>query len=140
VDFEGARFSGAKDIDFGHDDTFRRFILPDLETYHTSHRLGESKIRNVAMLLPRTQNERISAQQGLFLCPSRIGPTFMEQLQELMHDVKSEWALKLIIPRKMRTEILNKLFQMNVNPVSLFPGADGLGKFCSLKAELFGWE
>jgi hypothetical protein len=64
----------------------------------------------------------------------------MEQLQELMRDVKSEWVLKIVIPRTMRIEILRKLFQMNVSPLSLFPGADGLGKFCSLNAELFGWE
>jgi hypothetical protein len=126
--------------DFGRDDMFKKYVLPDLDSYHLSNLMGEPDIENVVVLLPSTQNERISAQQGLFICPSRVGPTMIEQLEDLMRGTTTEWLIKIVIPRTMRTEILRKLFQMNVSPLSLCPGADGLGKFCSLKAELFGWE
>jgi hypothetical protein len=140
------RKSGAKLVppvryaDFGRDDMFKKYVLPDLVSYRQSNLIGEPDIKNVVLLLPSTQNERISAQQGVFICPSQVGPTLIEQLEDLMRDIKTEWLIKIVIPRTMRTEILRKLFQMNVSPLSLFPGADGLGRFCSLKAELFGWE
>jgi hypothetical protein len=119
---------------------FKEHVICDLEYYRRSILLGEPAIENVVPLLPRSQNERISAQQGLFLCPSQVGPTLMEQLSKLMHGSNREWITKILIPRSMRRDILQRLFRMNVHPLSLFPGADGLGRFCREKAELFGWE
>jgi FRG domain-containing protein len=129
-----------RSVDFSRDDAFLKHVCPDFDWYHRSNLLGEPTIENVVPILPGTQNERLSAQQGLFLCPSQVGPSLMEQLDKLMRPVKHEWIVKIVIPRALRSEILGKLFQMNVHPLSLFPGADGLGRFCSLKAELFGWE
>jgi hypothetical protein len=129
-----------RSVDFSRDEVFLKHVCPDFDFYHRSDLLGEPAIENVVPLVPGAQNERLSAQQGLFLCPSQVGPTLMEQLAKLMHPVKDEWIVKIVIPRTLRSEILRKLFQMNVHPLSLFPGADGLGRFCSLKAELFGWK
>jgi hypothetical protein len=126
--------------DFSNDVIFKEHVICDLEYYRRSILLGEPAIENVVPLLPRSQNERISAQQGLFLCPSQVGPTLMEQLSKLMHGSNREWVTKILIPRSMRRDILQRLFRMNVHPLSLFPGADGLGRFCREKAELFGWE
>jgi hypothetical protein len=127
-------------IDFSRDDIFLKHVCPDFDFYFRSHLLGEPAIENVVPILPNTQNERLSAQQGLFLCPSQVGPSLMQQLDTLMHANRDEWIVKITIPRALRLEILSRLFQMNVHPLSLFPGADGLGRFCKLKAELFGWE
>jgi hypothetical protein len=129
-----------KYIDFSRDDVFQEHVLPDLDYYHRSELLGEPALEIVVPLLPRAQHERISAQQGLFICASRLGPSLMEQTEKLMRSVKTQWVRKIVIPRTLRQEILRRLFQMNVHPLSLFPGPDGLGRFAGLKSELFGWE
>ena len=131
-----------RSLDFGQDRIFRTHVLPDLDYYHRSHFIGEPAIENVVALVPHSQNVRLSAQQGLFICPSQVGPTLLEQMEKVMfdEDIKSEWLIKIVFPRTFRKELLRHLFQMNIHPLSLFPGADGLGKFCALKAELFGWE
>lgn len=125
--------------DFGDEDFFKKRVLVGLADYHRTVLFGEPAIEIVVPLLPRSLNERLSAQQGLFLCPSQIGPTLIEQLEELMLGVRDEWIAKITIPATMRREILQKLFRMNIHPLSLFPSADGLGRFCKEKAELFGW-
>jgi hypothetical protein len=126
--------------DFSSDEIFLKYVCPDFEFYHRSDLLGEPAIQNVVPILPGTQNERLSAQQGLLLCPSQVGPTLMQQLEVLMSGVADQWIAKIVVPRAKRIEILRRLFHMNVHPLSLFPGPDGLGRFCKLKAELFGWE
>jgi hypothetical protein len=127
-------------MDFSSEKNFKKFVLPDLDSYHLTHLLGEPAIEIVVPIVPSSQNERLSAQQGLFLCPSRIGTDFMGQVEKLMRGVKQEWIVKILIPAALRTEALRRLFRMNVHPLSLFPGADGLGQFCAQKAELWGWE
>lgn len=127
-------------VDFSDDKIFRRHVMPDFNEYHRTFLFGEPTIELVVPILPGAQNERLSAQQGLFLCASQLGPPFLDQLRSLMKGVKEEWIVKLEIPKTLRVEILRRLFQMNVHPLSLFPGADGLGTFCSQKAELWGWE
>jgi hypothetical protein len=127
-------------IDFSRDDVFQEHVLPDLDSYHRSELLGEPTLEIVVPLLPRAQNERISAQQGLFICASQLGSSVMAQTQKLMRGARTEWVRKIVIPRTLRQEALRRLFQMNVHPLSLFPGPDGLGQFAKQKAELFGWE
>jgi hypothetical protein len=127
-------------VDFGRDENFKEYVLPDLDSYHLTHLLGEPALNIVVPILPRAQNERLSAQQGLFLCPSKVGTSFMEQVEQLMHGIKHEWIVKIVIRRNLREEFLRRLLQMNVHHLSLFPGADGLGRFCALKAELSGWD
>jgi hypothetical protein len=96
-----------------------------------------SSVLSRCPIIPGAQNERLSAQQSLCLCPSQVGTGFMEQVQILMSRVRHEWIAKVLIPRTWREDALRRLFQMNVHPLSLFPGADGLGQFCAQKAELW---
>lgn len=127
-------------MDFSRDDNFTNYVLPDLDEYHRTELLGEPALKIVVPIIPGAQNERLSAQQGLFLCASQIGTGFMEQAEELMDGISQDWIVKIVIPRTMREEALSRLFEMNVHPLSLFPGADGLGRFCALKAQLYGWD
>jgi hypothetical protein len=60
-------------VDFGDDRNFKKYVLPDLEEYHRTLLFGEPALDIVVPILPRTHNERLSAQQGLFLCPSKVG-------------------------------------------------------------------
>jgi hypothetical protein len=64
----------------------------------------------------------------------------MAQIEDLMVDVREDWLVKILIARTLRDEVLKRLFHMNVHPLSLFPGIGGLGRFCELKSELWGWE
>ena len=127
-------------IDFSRDDMFKKHVLPDLDSYHRTHLLGEPKLQILVPILPGAQNARLAAQQGIFLCASQIGTSFLDQAAHLMRGVKSEWIVKFVVSRRMREDALKRLLQMNVHPLTLFPGPDGLGRFCMLKAELYGWE
>jgi hypothetical protein len=64
--------------------------------------------RFVAPIQPFLMNERLSVQQGMFLCPS--------------------FARKLIIPIIERPTMLRELSRMNINSSSLFPGMDGYAR------------
>jgi hypothetical protein len=112
-------------VDFSRDDNFKRYVLPDLDTYHRTHLLGERALEIVVPIVPGAQNERLSAQQGLFLCPSKIGTEFMEQAERLMSGNRQGWIVKVIIPRTLREEALRRLFQMNVHPLYCSPAQMG---------------
>jgi hypothetical protein len=101
--------------------------------------LGEPKLKTkVVPIIPRLQNERLTAQQGLFLCPSLLGSSFIDQLEVMMNNVAEDWLVKIVVPRALRNQMLKQLFQMNIHSHSLFPGAEGLGRFCHSKVELWG--
>jgi hypothetical protein len=88
------------------------------------------------------KNERISRQQGLFVCPLNIGDSIEDILirtyecEDTFHNVPvanynkvnaTELALRIRIPSDLRQNILKNLNKMNVNHEVLFPG---LGGFC----------
>lgn len=82
--------------------------------------------------VPRMSNERLEAQQGLFLIPSNNYETFEELLEH--YGLNGKACIKFIIPMKLRYEGLQKLRGMNITSASLFPGLDG---FCrSLKYQI----
>lgn len=140
VKFAGRKMgSPIRFLDFGKEDNFRKHVLPDLDDYHRTLLSGEPALNIVVPLSPRTQNERISAQQGVFLCPSRLNSALLSQMDEMMAGVKDDWITKLVVPRTLREEVLRRLLEMNIHPLTLFPGLDGLGSFCVQKAELHGW-
>jgi len=80
---------------------------------------------------PRFSNERLLAQQGLFLAPS----TVFEPFDTILENYKSgNSAVKFIIPKHLRLKGLKRLKRMNITSSSLFPGIDG---FCrSLKVQI----
>lgn len=81
---------------------------------------------------PRMGNERLLAQQGLFLIPNSPNCRFEEILGDYIINEKS--ALKIIIPKERRLEGLKRLRKMNITSSVLFPGIDG---FCrSLKGQV----
>src|ERR1035441_425887 len=82
-------------------------------------------------------NERISAQQGVFLCDlSRIG-AFTIALQQMLvtpMPPASPVIWKVVVKTADRVRIVRELNRMNINGASLFPGLDGFAR--SLKIEL----
>jgi hypothetical protein len=82
---------------------------------------------------PEMTNERLVAQQGLFLIPSNNYETFEQILDYYGLDGKA--CKKIIIPAKLRLGGIERLKRMNITSSTLFPGMDG---FCrSLRFQVF---
>jgi hypothetical protein len=84
---------------------------------------------------PMVLNQRLSLQQGVFLCPGDVTRSWQENLDEL------DWSPSAAISRRLTlnletTEAFKHLHRMNVTARSLFPGLDGYGKFIFGRAKL----
>jgi hypothetical protein len=101
----------------------------------------------VAPVQPFRTNERVTAQQGLFLCQSSDWLPFEVSLKNVLHydhekqqqaRVKnsppdesfpaSKRLVKLVISPEVRRDALRELHRMNINQATLFPGLDGFGR------------
>jgi hypothetical protein len=86
---------------------------------------------------PHHVNERMTAQQGLFLCSPQNRPPFdIAVLTMICHDENpdSPPVRKLIVRPQDRIEFLMHLRRMNITAASLFPGLEGFAQ--SLATEL----
>jgi hypothetical protein len=88
----------------------------------------------VLPVAPTRMNERLSIQQGLFLCPGRIQDSFMDNLVAYGDTSLRQKLLKIVIPSRFRVNALQDLATMNITRTSLFPGLDGFSQ--SLKYKL----
>jgi hypothetical protein len=96
---------------------------------------------------PARLNERIAIQQGLFLFPSDISSTFMQNLNETFNldnhvkevvfdeenkikqkDIENSSIIKIILPPSIHHFALHELKLMNVTSITLFPGLDGFAR------------
>ena len=102
--------------------------------------------------VPRRSNERLEAQQGMFLFPCDPARTLLENLDCLIgqtamqsinapanfvpYDVdtrsvgflRQHWLLKCVLPKKEKFNVLRELYRMNIHEASLFPGLDGFAR------------
>ena len=81
---------------------------------------------------PPNMNERLTIQQGVFLCPGNIDVPFEENIA-----VNLESGLqmhKVVLRNKLRVQALVDLLGMNISRATLFPGIDGFAQ--SLKQML----
>jgi hypothetical protein len=77
---------------------------------------------------PKRVNERMAAQQGLFLCnPSFHAPFYVAVLSMITRDDNPDRppVRKLIVTPQQRIEFLKELRRMNITAASLFPGLEG---------------
>lgn len=81
---------------------------------------------------PEKENERLTIQQGLFLCPSDPN-NFMESLY--FSGNYTDHIKKIIIPNACRREVLKDLKFMNITHATLFPGLDGFAR--SLRNKIY---
>lgn len=91
---------------------------------------------------PYILHERLSVQQGLFLCTGNVTKPFEDNLMALLSKLKNpkpkEVFVKYLIPDDKRKEIIKHLHRMNMNSTTLFPGLQGYSS--SLKSLLvFPW-
>lgn len=85
----------------------------------------EPPLQFVAPLQPFRMNERLTIQQGLFLCPGDLRMSFESNLLAFLKDDFANHVHKIVIPNQLREEVLAMLNKMNINRASLFPGIDG---------------
>jgi len=103
---------------------------------------------------PLRSNERLEAQQGIFLFPCDVARTLKENLECLIgkpfndrarpvpYDsskhwtarLREHWVIKCILPKKERFAALRHLHTLNIHAASLFPGLDGFAKSLRLYA------
>lgn len=86
----------------------------------------------VYQITPDRLNQRLSVQQGTFLCPSDIRISFEENFaaivaNETENTINSYVKLFQISP-SARKEVLKRLSLMNISRASLFPGIEGFAK------------
>lgn len=91
----------------------------------------------VAFALPSAHNRRLSCQQGAFLFNGAEKPTFQQSLVKMMSGSKKGWCRQLLIPSTLAARIEEKLFQMNIHELSLFPDMQGLAGFVRQKLRLY---
>lgn len=111
--------------------------------------LRESLPVVVVPVQPFRTNERVTSQQGLFLCTNSSNRTFefgLKQVLQCEYERYCEWCaenypgtepetpreqqkmLKLCIRPTVRRELLIELHRMNINYATLFPDIDGFSR------------
>lgn len=88
----------------------------------------------VAPIQPFRMNERLTIQQGLFLCPAQIGSSFEQNLSSM--SPTGDMFEKHVFSATLRGDILSELNKMNINRASLFPGIDGFARSLGLNVEI----
>src|SRR5207245_2118376 len=84
----------------------------------------------VVPMNPLWLDERLSVQQGVFLCPVAVNKPFMQNLGVTPSEDGTGNVVKLKLrcdPRFLK-DALRHLHEMNINRTSLFPGVDGLAQ------------
>jgi hypothetical protein len=79
---------------------------------------------------PFLLNERLTIQQGIFLCPGNAGQPFLENLQEMprWEDENNVYKLRLVLTDNERAGFARMLKRMNLSEAALFPGLDGFAR------------
>lgn len=83
---------------------------------------------------PRAMNERLTQQQGVFLCPGDIRVSFADNLKSLKYRRLRENCRRVRLPRSVLRIGLSELLRMNLDAATLFPGLQGYAE--SLRTRL----
>jgi len=73
-------------------------------------------------------NQRLSVQQGLFLCPGDLTVSFEDNLIKAGPSPENLVCFELSTEPDARADMLSTLHRMNINSGSLFPGLDGFAR------------
>lgn len=83
-----------------------------------------TSIQGVVTVQPHRLHERLASQRGSFVCQLDLNSSFLENLTGGKPDPEGS-LLKLIVPNRLRPEILKRLESLNVTRATLFPGLEG---------------
>jgi hypothetical protein len=90
----------------------------------------------VAFASPPVESPRLSSQQGVFLFNGAEKLNFQDSLFAMMSDHADDWCRVFRISSAAVPEAEERLFQMNIHDLSLFPDIEGLAGFIRQKARL----
>jgi len=79
---------------------------------------------------PFLLNERLSIQQGIFICPGNVNQSLLDNLKAMPGFKLKQNILKLELhlSRQQRGEFAHNLKLMNISAAALFPGLDGFAR------------
>jgi len=106
---------------------------------HTNRLLRLRECPIIVHIDPSMTSERMAAQQGLLLCKTYNEVTFSQILVSMItHPELPDRPVvrKLEIEKGLRTEVLQRLQDMNINNASLFPGLDGFAKSLKMRLQI----
>ncbi len=108
-------------------DAFRLYEEQDrnIEESSTFRQLLRNRVKMVVPLNPYRLNQRLSIQQGVFLCPADVSVPFVENLAALGKTKEAIIKCKINLTRRAYQDCVRKLIRMNMTRTSLFPGIDG---------------
>jgi hypothetical protein len=104
------------------------------ETFIPLYQLGHAptqsdKQRFVKPENPFHLNERLTTQQGVFLCPGNIGASFVKNLKAMPASDSKDNVVKLrLVHPKKAVEFVRHLKNMNLSFAALFPGLEGFAR------------
>lgn len=96
----------------------------------------------VDVLIPNANNERLSAQEGLFLMPRNVGDTFVGNLYSAFPNKlteKKHVVIKYVFPKNLFDDIKDWLQRLCITPKMVYPDLTGLAKSMNAKLD-FGRE
>lgn len=124
---------------------------------------GQSTAPGILHVEPDRLNERMAIQQGVFLFPTDIRSTFMQNIAgafavpantfndgtapqlrcrefiDALYTPAAPTVVKIIIQRDLHMAVMRDLTSMNIGAQSLFPGLDGFAR--SLHRHVrYGWR
>jgi hypothetical protein len=89
---------------------------------------------------PTRMNERVAAQQGVFLCNLNLNEGFADGLREMISeapDIGDNTVLhRIVVSAECRRPFLRELSRMNISRASLFPGLDGFARSLGIMLEI----
>ncbi|MFC1919375.1 FRG domain-containing protein [Chloroflexota bacterium] len=95
--------------------------------------LQEKAEKFILTVNPFRLNERLAYQRGVFLCPSNVEHTFMDNMCAYteMKELKNK-VIKFTIPTGKNNNITKKALEyldiLNISRITLFPGLDGFAQ------------
>ena len=96
-------------------------------------------LRFLGTATPIFLNERLSVQQGVFLCPGDVSASWYDNLAALAGASRRPRIRPFVMSRDAMEDAFRGLARMNVTARSLFPGLDGYAKSIAHRAREL-WE
>lgn len=76
-------------------------------------------------------NQKLTAQQGIFLCPGNIAKAFMINLISNFKNEDKNKIVRIPLTSSTKTEAIRHLWRMNINSATLFPDLAGFAEYLS---------
>lgn len=125
---------------FEKDSSEFKFLKEPIEDEKGKTTIFETIFRRdvpIALACPQNPfrlNEWLTIQKGVFMCPGNATLPFEKNLLALSGCREKQNVVKIIIPKELRRDALNWLYDANITRATLFPELDGFSK--SLKVSL----